>query len=71
MTSLLSRNGFFIVDIDKYPMAIFEFREGHKQLRNSDVEDGLPLFLYKGLISSVAIQEDKKRIAEMLAIPRT
>ncbi len=56
---------FFIVDNDKYPIAIFEFREGHTPLRNSDVDDGLPLFLYKGLISSEAIKEDKQRIAEM------
>lgn len=67
---IVKQKRFFIVDTDKYPIAIFEFREGHKQLKNSDIEDGLPLFLYKGLISSAAIREDKKRIAEMLSIPR-
>ena len=67
---VIKQKRFFIVDIDKHPIAIFEFRDGHKQLRNSDVEDGLPLFLYKGLISTTAIREDKKRIAEMNAIPR-
>ncbi|MCK4101363.1 hypothetical protein [Acinetobacter radioresistens] len=61
---VVKRKRFFIVDSDKYPIAIFEYRDGNTQLRNSDVEDGLPLFLYKGVISSEAIREDAELIAE-------
>ncbi|MFX8661837.1 hypothetical protein ABTM59_04310, partial [Acinetobacter baumannii] len=32
---------------------------------NSDVEDGLPVFLYKGLLSSDVIKEDAQRVADM------
>ncbi|WP_151840788.1 hypothetical protein [Acinetobacter soli] len=59
---IVKEKRFFIADEDKYPIAIFEYREGHTPLRNSDVEDGIPLFLYKGLISSEAIREDKEQI---------
>lgn len=62
---VVKQKRFFIVDSDKYPVAIFEYRDGFKPLRNSDVEDGLPVFLYKGLLSSDAIKEDAQRIAEM------
>lgn len=62
---IVKEKRFFIADEDKYPIAIFEYREGHTPLRNSDVEDGIPLFLYKGLISSEAIREDKEQILAM------
>ena len=50
---------FYIADQDNYPIAIFEYRDGSKQLKNQDIEDGLPLFLYKAILSSKSIQEDK------------
>ena len=50
---------FYIADQDNYPIAIFEYRDGTKELRIKDSEDGLPLFLYKAIISSKAIEEDK------------
>ncbi|HEO1791339.1 TPA: hypothetical protein VAM27_000188 [Acinetobacter baumannii] len=62
---VVKQKRFFIVDSDKYPVAIFEYRDGFKPLRNSDVEDGLPVFLYKGLLSSDAIKEDAQQIAEI------
>ena len=35
-------------------------------LRNKDVEDGLPVFMYKGLLSSDAIKEDAQEIQQYL-----
>ncbi|WP_436898297.1 hypothetical protein [Acinetobacter gyllenbergii] len=62
---VVKRKRFFVVDSDKYPIAIFEYRNGTEQLKNSSIEDGLPVFLYKAILSSEAIREDKQRIAEM------
>ena len=50
---------FYIADQDNYPIAIFEYRDGTKQLRVKDKEDGLPVFLYKAILSSKALAEDK------------
>jgi hypothetical protein len=50
---------FYIADQDNYPIAIFEYRDGTKPIKNRDIEDGLPLFLYKALLSSQSIKEDK------------
>lgn len=50
---------FYIVDQDNYPIAIFEYRDGSKELKVKDSEDGLPVFLYKAILSSEAIAEDK------------
>ena len=50
---------FYIADQDYYPIAIFEYRDGTKELRVQDTEDGLPVFLYKAILSSDAILEDK------------
>ncbi|WP_395000360.1 hypothetical protein [Acinetobacter sp.] len=50
---------FYIADQDNYPIAIFEYRDGTKELRAEDKEDGLPVFLYKAMISSEAIAKDK------------
>jgi len=49
---------FFIIDKDKYPLAIFEYRDGKEGLKVTDIEDGLPLFLYKRILSSNAVRED-------------
>ncbi|WEH92992.1 hypothetical protein PYR77_06995 [Acinetobacter soli] len=56
---------FFIIDDDKFPIAIFEYRDGVKQLHNIDKEDGLTVFLYKGILSSEKIREDARRIEEL------
>lgn len=50
---------FYIADQDNYPIAIFEYRDGTKELKVKDTEDGLPVFLYKAILSSDAIAEDK------------
>lgn len=53
---------FFITDKDNYPFAIFEYRDGVGQLMLKGEEDGLNLFLYKAILSSDAVAEDKKLI---------
>ncbi|RZG71533.1 hypothetical protein [Acinetobacter sp. WCHAc060025] len=53
---------FYIADQDNYPIAIFEYRDGTKQLRVQDKEDGLPVFLYKAILSSEALEQDKKAL---------
>lgn len=50
---------FYIADQDNYPIAIFEYRDGTKELRVKDSEDGIPVFLYKAILSSEALAEDK------------
>lgn len=56
---------FYIADQDNYPIAIFEYRDGTKELRLKDNEDGLPLYLYKAILSSDAIAEDKRALTEV------
>ena len=56
---------FYIADQDNYPIAIFEYRDGTKELRLKDSEDGLPLYLYKAILSSDAIAEDKRALTEV------
>lgn len=53
---------FYIADQDNYPVAIFEYRDGTKQLKVEDVEEGTPVFLYKAILSSEAILEDKAKL---------
>lgn len=53
---------FYITDKDNYPFAIFEYRDGKGHLTLKGKEDGLNLFLYKAIISSDAIAEDKRFI---------
>ena len=50
---------FYIADQDYYPIAIFEYRDGTKELKLQDKEDGIPVFLYKAILSSEALEEDK------------
>lgn len=57
---------FYIADQDNYPVAIFEYRDGTKELRVTDREDGLPLFLYKAILSSEAIAQDKKALTSTI-----
>ena len=53
---------FYIADRDNYPVAIFEYRDGTKQLNVEDAEEGTPVFLYKAILSSEAILEDKAKL---------
>ncbi|SDB92737.1 hypothetical protein [Acinetobacter boissieri] len=55
---------FFIVDRDQYPIAIFEYRDGEHAMKTMTIEDGLPLFLYKGVISAEKIKQDANLITE-------
>ena len=57
---------FYIADQDNYPIAIFEYRDGTKELKVKDVEDGLPVFLYKAILSSEEILKDKKSITDFV-----
>lgn len=50
---------FYIADQDYYPIAIFEYRDGTKELKLKDKEDGIPVFLYKAILSSEALEEDR------------
>lgn len=54
---------FYIADQDEYPIAIFEYRDGTKELKVKDTEDGLPVFLYKAILSSEEILKDKESIS--------
>jgi hypothetical protein len=53
---------FYIADQDNYPIAIFEYRDGTKQIKSTDREDGLPIFIYKSIISTEQIKKDKKKV---------
>lgn len=63
---VIKQKRFFVVDADHFPIAIFEYRDGTQVFRNKDVEDGLPVFMYKGLLSSDAIKEDAEEIQQYL-----
>ena len=54
----IKQQRFIVLDQDKMPYAIFGYREGHHPSKLVDQEDGLPLFLYKGLLSSDALRQD-------------
>ena len=56
---------FYIADQDYYPIAIFEYRDGSKELKVKDTEDGIPVFLYKAILSSEAIAEDKESLKDV------
>lgn len=56
---------FYIADQDNYPIAIFEYRDGNKELKVKDAEDGIPVFLYKAILSNDAIAEDKKSLKDV------
>lgn len=64
---IVKNRRFYIADQDNYPIAIFEYRDGTKELKVKDSEDGIPLFLYKAILSSEAISNDK---AEILKVSR-
>ena len=49
---------FIVLDQDYFPIAIFEYRDGRQSSKLVDQEDGLPLHLYKALISSEELKKD-------------
>lgn len=59
---IVKNRRFYIADKDNYPIAIFEYRDGNKELKSNDLEDGIPLFLYKAILSSKHIKEDQEKI---------
>lgn len=54
----IKQKRFIILDRDYLPCAIFEYRDGTQAIKLMDHEDGLPLYLYKGLISSDELKQD-------------
>lgn len=48
----IKQQRFIVLDRDQMPRAIFEYRDGEIAMKIVDQEDGIPLHLYKGLISS-------------------
>ena len=55
---------FIVLDRDKLPCAIFEYRDGTKAIKLVDEEDGLPLHLYKGLLSSDELKKDYQAVQQ-------
>lgn len=51
-------NRFIVLDRDHFPIAIFEYRDGAAPIKVVDREDGLPLHLYKALISADELKKD-------------
>ena len=45
---------FYVIDPDNYPI-VFEYRDVTQAMKLQDQEDGLPLFLYKAILSSESI----------------
>ncbi|WP_228720308.1 hypothetical protein [Acinetobacter portensis] len=58
----IKQKRFIILDKDKMPCAIFEYRDGTQAIKLVDKEDGIPLHLYKGLISSSELKIDYQNI---------
>jgi hypothetical protein len=54
----IKQKRFIILDRDYMPCAIFEYCDGTQAIKLMDHEDGLPLYLYKGLISSDELKQD-------------
>ena len=54
----IKQRRFIILDKDAMPCAIFEYRDGTVEMKLVDQEDGLALYLYKGMISADAIKQD-------------
>lgn len=58
----IKQKRFIVLDKDKMPCAIFEYRDGTQAIKLVDCEDGIPLHLYKGLISSSELKIDYQNI---------
>lgn len=54
----IKQQRFIVLDRDALPIAIFEYRDGIQARKLIDHEDGIPLHLYKALISSEALKQD-------------
>lgn len=52
---------FYIADQDNYPIGIFEYRDGTKELKVKDSEDGIPVFLYKAILSKKLLKMINKK----------
>lgn len=57
---------FYVADKEMYPIAIFEYRDSKQVYISEDKEDGLPIFLYKGIISQNEIQKAYEKINKNL-----
>lgn len=60
----IKQQRFFILDQDKIPLAIFEYRDGTQSFKAMDYEDGIPVYTYKALISSEALQQDLEMLLQ-------
>lgn len=60
----IKQQHFFILDQDKMPLAIFEYRDGTQSFKAMDYEDGIPVYTYKALISSEALQKDLEMLLQ-------
>lgn len=60
----IKQQRFFILDQDKMPLAIFEYRDGTQSFKAMDYEDGIPVYTYKALISSEALQQDLEMLLQ-------
>lgn len=58
----VKNNRFIVLDRDHFPIAIFEYRDGREPRKLIDQEDGLPLYLYKALISAEELNSDLTRL---------
>lgn len=58
----IKKQHFIVLDRDGMPLAIFEYRDGVTARKLTDVEDGILLHLYKGLLSSEALKPDDLNI---------
>lgn len=58
----IKQQRFLILDQDRMPLAIFEYRDGINPIKLVDQEDGIPLHLYKALLSSEALKQDAQAL---------
>ena len=65
----IKQKRFFILNRDALPCAIFEYRDGTVAMKLVDQEDGLPLYLYKGLLSSDQLKQDYIHITSVKKSP--
>lgn len=54
----IKQQRFLLLDPDHMPIAIFEYRDGIHPIKLVDIEDGIALHLYKGILSSEALKQD-------------
>lgn len=54
----IKQQRFLLLDPDQMPIAIFEYRDGIYPIQWVDIEDGITLHLYKGILSNEALKQD-------------